>query len=54
MESVQCTSLVTVVLLFFIFKSLAINMGKGDENLDQDVILKFLEVCCFSVFIKNR
>lgn len=24
-------------------KSLAINMGKGDENLDQDVILKFLE-----------
>ncbi|XP_068758650.1 pre-mRNA-splicing factor 18-like isoform X2 [Montipora capricornis] len=24
-------------------QSLAINMGKGDENLDQDVILKFLE-----------
>lgn len=24
-------------------KSLATNMGKGDENLDQDVILKFLE-----------
>lgn len=28
-----------------ILKSLATNMGKGDENLDQDVILKFIQVC---------
>ena len=28
------------------FKELAINMGKGNENLDQDVILKFIQVNC--------
>lgn len=34
-------------------KDLATNMGKGDENLDQDVILKFIQVICSSTVLQN-
>ena len=34
------------IFSFFFLKELAINMGKGNENLDQDVILKFIQVNC--------
>ena len=47
-----------------VLKSLATNMGQGDENLDQDVILKFIQVCLlgitcffninFSFILKNK
>ena len=39
--------------IYFVFQKLSEGLGKGDENLDSEVVLKFLKVSklCFNALV---